>query len=92
MENRALVAAVPRLVAHLEPLDATRPFIFPWGDTILELPSPFSTMSFVDVFTGARLMPANSTAGGRLRVADLFHSCPVALLFGSPEGAIPDAG
>jgi (1->4)-alpha-D-glucan 1-alpha-D-glucosylmutase len=76
-ESRALVAAVPRLMSRGFPRDLPTG-IDVWQDTRVFLPASTSTATFRHLFTGARL--SSNSAHDYLLAADLFRTCPVALL------------
>ena len=77
--SKAVVAAVPRLtsqrlVATLDlPIEEEV-----WKETHVVLPDLLSGLTFRNVFTAVALRPAET--GGHLLAADLFRTCPVALL------------
>jgi (1->4)-alpha-D-glucan 1-alpha-D-glucosylmutase len=80
---KAVIAAVPRLTSESvlitgSGLPAERDI---WKDTRVLLPAQASGARFRHLFTGALLQPAE--AGGYL-AADLFRTCPVALLIAEP--------
>jgi maltooligosyltrehalose synthase len=53
-----------------------------WNDTRLFLPAAATQATFRNVFTGARVAPDEEN--GVVLAADLFRSCPVALLISEP--------
>jgi (1->4)-alpha-D-glucan 1-alpha-D-glucosylmutase len=76
-EKKAVVAAVPRLMSRGAPHGLPTGSDV-WKDTRLFLPASASTATVRHLFTGARLRP--DAAGGYLLAADVFRTCPVALL------------
>jgi (1->4)-alpha-D-glucan 1-alpha-D-glucosylmutase len=76
-ETKAVIAAVPRLMSSAFPHDLSTGSDV-WKDTRLFLPATASTATFRHLFTGARLRP--DPTSGCLFAADLFRTCPVALL------------
>jgi (1->4)-alpha-D-glucan 1-alpha-D-glucosylmutase len=83
--ERAVLTAVPRLVAPLTETGARPPLgEASWGDTWIELPAPCPPGPYRDVFTGA-VHRSTERAGGRgLPAAALFADLPVALLETAP--------
>jgi maltooligosyltrehalose synthase len=84
--TRAVIAVVPRLMNHGLPEGHEIP-VGPevWRDTRLILPEELSGLTYRHVFTGARL---KSDDAGSVLAADLFRTCPVALLV-TDDVAIP---
>jgi (1->4)-alpha-D-glucan 1-alpha-D-glucosylmutase len=79
-DGRAVVVAVPRLVAAIATDETGALHAVPWSDTRVDLPPPLADMTFVDALTGARLKPADSPDGAHLPVDELFRVCPAAVL------------
>ena len=78
MNDRILIAAVPRLLTHGLPEGRHIPIGRDvWKDTRITLPAESTASTYRHVFTGARM---KADAGGSLPAADLFRTLPVALL------------
>jgi len=87
--GRAVLAAVPRLVAPLTDTGARLPLGEAcWGDTWLELPPRCPPGPYRDTLTGTVHRSAERAGGRGFPAAALFADLPVALL----ESAPPPAG
>jgi (1->4)-alpha-D-glucan 1-alpha-D-glucosylmutase len=79
LEDRTLIAVVPRLMNHGLPEGQRIPIGRDvWKDTGIILSEESITSTYRDVFSGAR-MKADAT-NGSLSVANLFRSLPIAVL------------
>ena len=79
--RRAVIAAVPRLVAGLLRKDPERLPLGPevWGKTMLSLPFALRGCSMFSILSGEDIT-GRADEGGNLAVTDLFRHFPVALL------------
>jgi maltooligosyltrehalose synthase len=78
LNDRILIAAVPRLMTHGLPEGRHIPIGRDvWKDTRITLPAESTASTYRHVFTGARM---KADAAGSLPAADLFRTLPVALL------------
>ena len=78
LEDRTLIAVVPRLMNHGLPEGQRIPIGRDvWKDTGIILSEESITSTYRDVFSGARM---KAEAHGSLSAADLFRTLPVALL------------
>jgi len=81
LDEKTLIAAVPRVMnqrlpdGHHIPIGAAV-----WKDTRLFVPESSHGCTFRHVLTGAQLKPADD---GSILLADVFRTCPVALLLQS---------
>ena len=81
LDEKTLIAAVPRVMnqrlpdGHHIPIGAAV-----WKDTRLFVPESSQAFTFRHVLTGAQLKPADD---GSILLADVFRTCPVALLLQS---------
>jgi maltooligosyltrehalose synthase len=83
LENKRVIAAVPRLMNHRLPESRNIPAGSEvWKDTRMFLPPEASISVFRHVFTGARVTPDEN---GALLASDLFRTCPVALLMSDDD-------
>jgi (1->4)-alpha-D-glucan 1-alpha-D-glucosylmutase len=83
--DTSMIVAVPRLMSQRLPPGRELPTGDVWEGTRLAVPSSRST-AFRNLFTGAAVQP--DAAGEYLSAADLFRTCPVALLIGEGSGLI----
>ena len=76
------IAIVPRLVSRRVPDPLTPPLgEAVWGDDGILVPDDVEAPAFVHLVTGEIVAPVAHPPGGRLlRAADVFRTCPVALL------------
>ena len=76
-ENRTVIAVTTRLGARLDGVKAS-PLVAPsaWQGTAMILPRNFGRRGLSDVLGG----PGRTGAGGRVMVAEILASLPVALL------------
>ncbi len=89
--NRTLLAVVPRLTATLLPSTHTLPIgAAVWGRTGIALPHGFAGRVFRNVFTGEKVTPVMQQDVVSIMAADVFRTCPVALLWSDSE--TPAAG
>jgi (1->4)-alpha-D-glucan 1-alpha-D-glucosylmutase len=80
-----LVAIVPCLTASLAEEDHWLPLgDQTWGNTAIEIPAAWSSLSFRDLLTGNVLRAGGSPY---IRIADTLRICPVALLVGRQEAS-----
>jgi maltooligosyltrehalose synthase len=82
LDDRAVVAAAPRLVAKLM---AERDGALPtggdaWKTSRILLPSELQGRAFRDVLTGAEILPASGAGDEWLFAGQVFEHVPVALL------------
>ena len=85
--NSLVLAVVPRLVVSLTDGVAQLPVGPPvWAENWLVLPGKPACASYRNVFTGESIRPVRDEKGVRLRLGEVFRSCPVALLIGGLEG------
>jgi (1->4)-alpha-D-glucan 1-alpha-D-glucosylmutase len=75
-----IVVAVPRLLVSMTPAGAHPLGAAVWGGTVLHVPGTRPGSRFRNVFTGSLLDSFKLEGDAALRVADLFHDFPVALL------------
>lgn len=81
LENRCVVAVVPRFLAHLVSAGAAPPFAADiWQTTNVPLPAEIASLSFHNVVTGESVQPEMQESVTILRLSALFKHCPVALL------------
>jgi (1->4)-alpha-D-glucan 1-alpha-D-glucosylmutase len=79
-EGKSVIAAVPRLISAFVGSSGHDPKAIPWDDTRVIVGPPEESSRFVHVFTGARLTPVPGPDGSAMSAAELFRTCPVALL------------
>jgi maltooligosyltrehalose synthase len=78
VEDRTLIAVVPRLMNHRLPERQRIPIGGDvWKDTAIILSDESITPNYRDIFSGARM---KADTNGSLSVANLFRTLPVALL------------
>jgi (1->4)-alpha-D-glucan 1-alpha-D-glucosylmutase len=77
--GKILVAATCRLATALASGDRGWPIGEIWQDTTVQLPSGFRS-AFRSVLTDEIVHPHVNQSGSELRVAEVFRSCPAALL------------
>ena len=75
-EGQTVVAVAPRLITGVIGFESGLPLGSVWGDTELDL-GEFAAKSLRNVFTGEIV---NAEPSGRMKIAALFQSFPVALL------------
>ena len=75
-DGQTVVAVAPRLITGVIGFESGLPLGSVWGDTELDL-GEFAAKSLRNVFTGELL---NADPSGRMKIAELFQSFPVALL------------
>ncbi|MCL6501657.1 MAG: malto-oligosyltrehalose synthase [Pirellulales bacterium] len=80
LQDQLVVAAVPRLVAGLTSPDHPLPLGAVWADTTLRLPPDLPARCYQNLLTGETIHAAAGTDALTLPLADLFATCPVALL------------
>jgi (1->4)-alpha-D-glucan 1-alpha-D-glucosylmutase len=81
-EGNALLAVIPRLMSpHLGDELALPTGPETWGDTRIGLPRDVASGPWRNIFTGATVTPVDDERG-----AEVFQTCPVALLWSQPEG------
>jgi (1->4)-alpha-D-glucan 1-alpha-D-glucosylmutase len=82
LAGKTLLAIVPRLTAGILPPDRSLPIGAPvWGNTRIALPRGFTAHAFRNVFTGEIVTPMMEEDAASLVAADVFRTCPVALLW-----------
>jgi (1->4)-alpha-D-glucan 1-alpha-D-glucosylmutase len=86
LENRTLLAIVPRLTANLRPSGQTLPVgAAVWGRTRIALPHGCEGRVFRNAFTGEKVTPVVQPDAVSIMAADVFRTCPVALLWSDSE-------
>ena len=83
-----LLAIVPRLTANILPPDRSLPIgAAVWGNTRISLRREFTGRRFRNVFTGEKVTPVVQDDALSIMGADVFRTCPVALLWSESEEA-----
>ena len=86
LEERTLLAVVPRLTAGIVPADRSLPIgAAVWGSTRITLPGEFAGGAFRNVFTGEKVTPTVQDDVVSILAANVFRTCPVALLWAENE-------
>lgn len=80
--TQRLIAAVPRLTAsHIRSEHALPVGSETWGDALLHIPAALGASTFRNVFTGETVEAIAAGARIGLPLAQVFRTCPVALLY-----------
>lgn len=80
--TQRLIAAVPRLTASLIRSAHSLPVgSETWGDALVNIPAALGASTYRNVFTGETVEPIAAGARIGLPLAQVFRTCPVALLY-----------
>jgi (1->4)-alpha-D-glucan 1-alpha-D-glucosylmutase len=81
LEDRTVLAVVPRLTASITPPDRLLPIgAAVWGTSRIALPGAFAGRAFRNVFTGERVAAMVQGDVVSILAAEVLRTCPVALL------------
>jgi (1->4)-alpha-D-glucan 1-alpha-D-glucosylmutase len=89
-ESGELLVVVPRLLVSLTQDDSRPTGEAAWTTTGVRVPDAYQARSYRHLFTGETVRIDEGPDGRRIRAADLFRQCPVAMLWAPSDVATTD--